>query len=105
MQSEINQLLKPISIMQLRLLITLDSLGGVLSKKTQDVREDVKDDVTRLEYELNRHAAQQKSESSKIQTQIKLLQNEKKSLDIHIMGLQRRISEIEETVGIGINDV
>ena len=82
-----------------------DSLGGVLSKKAQDVREDVKDDITRQEYDLNRNAAQQKSESSKIQMQIKNLQNEKKSLDIQIMGLQRRISEIEETVGIGINDL
>ena len=80
-------------------------LDSVLSKKAQDVREDVKQDIVELEKDLVTKASQQKTESKKVKSQIKILKEDKKKLDLDIMGLQRRIAEIQVLVGLDNDDL
>ena len=56
-------------------------------------------DVQRMQDEVKRHFAQQKCENSRLTQQITTLKGEKTSLQQQILGLQRRIQEIEEQIG------
>ncbi len=56
-------------------------------------------DVARMQEEVKRHFAQQKSENGRIQQQVATLKGEKVSLQQQILGLQRRIQELEEQIG------
>ena len=79
-------------------------MGGILSKKTQEVHDEFKQDISHLNYDILRCCTQQKSESQRIKKQIKVMNSEKQQLDVKLLGLQRRINDLEDQVGLDIND-
>eukprot|EP00933_Yihiella_yeosuensis_P065795 TRINITY_DN69783_c0_g1_i1.p1 TRINITY_DN69783_c0_g1~~TRINITY_DN69783_c0_g1_i1.p1 ORF type:complete len:125 (-),score=45.03 TRINITY_DN69783_c0_g1_i1:59-433(-) len=65
----------------------------------QELKKTMVGDVQRMQDEVKRHFAQQKAENGRLQQQVTTLKGEKTSLQQQILGLQRRIQEIEEHVG------
>merc|ERR1712057_30678 len=63
----------------------------------QELKKTMVADVQRMQEEVKRHFAHQKAENSRLQ-QITTLKGEKTSLQQQILGLQRRIQEIEEQI-------
>jgi uncharacterized coiled-coil DUF342 family protein len=56
-------------------------------------------DSFRVEDELKKNLQQQKAENVKLQSQIANLKQEKTQLQQNLMGLQRRIGELELSIG------
>ena len=56
-------------------------------------------DVHRVQEEIKKHFALQKTENGRIQQQVGVLKGEKTALQQQILGLQRRIAELEEQIG------
>uniref|UniRef100_A0A7S1AY48 Uncharacterized protein n=1 Tax=Noctiluca scintillans TaxID=2966 RepID=A0A7S1AY48_NOCSC len=65
----------------------------------QELQKTMVGDVQRMQDEVKKHFQQQKAENARLQQQITTLKGEKVSLQQHILGLQRRIQEIEEAIG------
>merc|ERR1712137_174614 len=65
----------------------------------QEMKKTMVGDVQRMQEEVKKHFAQQKAENGRLQQQITTLKGEKTSLQQQILGLQRRIQEIEEHIG------
>merc|ERR1712134_185948 len=65
----------------------------------QELKKTMVADVQRMQEEVKRHFAHQKAENSRLQQQITTLKGEKTSRQQQILGLQRRIQEIEEQIG------
>lgn len=57
-----------------------------------------------MEDELKKNLAQQKAENVKLQSQIGTLKQEKTQLQQNLMGLQRRIGELELSIGADQQD-
>jgi hypothetical protein len=57
--------------------------------------------VFRVDEDLKNNLACQKQENVKLQNQIGVLKHEKTQLQQHLMGLQRRIGEVEIAIGQG----
>jgi len=76
-----------------------DTLESVLTMKTQDVRKTLTNELYRVEEEMKRYFAHQKAENSRVQQQITTLKGEKTALEQQILGIQRRISEVELQIG------
>ena len=55
--------------------------------------------IFRVEDELSRNLAAQKVENVKLQNQISALKQEKTQLQQNLVGLQRRIGEVELSIG------
>merc|ERR1719238_1661326 len=62
----------------------------------QEMKKTMVGDVQRMQQEVKNFFGQQKSENVRLQTQITTLKGEKTSLQQQILGLQRRIQEVEE---------
>ena len=56
-------------------------------------------EISRIEDEMKRNFAHQKSENSRLQQQITSLKGEKTVLQQQLLALQRRIAELESQVG------
>merc|ERR1719207_426458 len=65
----------------------------------QELKKTMVSDVQRMQEEVKRHFGQQKAENQRLQQQVTTLKGEKTSLQQQILGLQRRIQEIEEHIG------
>merc|ERR1719389_1462259 len=65
----------------------------------QEMKKAMATDVGRMQEEVKKHFQQQKAENGRLQAQITTLKGEKTSLQQQILGLQRRIQEIEEHIG------
>merc|ERR1719160_828062 len=65
----------------------------------QEMKKTMVGDVQRMQEEVKKHFSQQKAENGRLQQQITTLKGEKTSLQQQILGLQRRIQEIEEHIG------
>lgn len=76
-----------------------ETLENVLNMKTQDVRNSLMTEISRVEDEMKRHFAHQKAENSRLQQQITQLKGEKTALQQQLLGLQRRINELELQIG------
>lgn len=76
-----------------------DTLQEVLTMKINDVRKSLTNEIARVEDEMKRHFAHQKSENNRLQNQINTLKGEKTALQAQIMKLQTRISELENQIG------
>jgi chromosome segregation ATPase len=76
-----------------------EQLENVLSHKSMEVRRTLQTEAQRVEDELKRNLAQQKMENVKLQSQIANLKQEKTQLQQNLMGLQRRIGELELSIG------
>merc|ERR1712217_18304 len=66
----------------------------------QEMKKTMVGDVQRMQEEVKKHFSQQKAENNRMQQQITTLKGEKTSLQQQILGLQRRIQEIEEHIGV-----
>merc|ERR1711870_159669 len=66
----------------------------------QELKKTMVADVQRMQEEVKKHFQQQKAENGRLQQQITTLRGEKTSLQQQILGLQRRIQEIEEHIGV-----
>jgi len=76
-----------------------EQLENVLSHKSTEVRKTLQIEANRVEDELKRNLATQKVENVKLQNQISGIKQEKTQLQQNLIGLQRRISEIELAIG------
>ncbi len=76
-----------------------ESLESVLNTKTGEVRKTLGHELKKVEDEMKRHYAWQKSENSRIQQQVTGLKQEKTSLDMQLMELERRMAELELQMG------
>ena len=76
-----------------------DTLETVLNQKVSEVRKSLMNEISRIEDEMKRNFAHQKSENSRLQQQITSLKGEKTVLQQQLLALQRRIAELESQVG------
>ena len=76
-----------------------EQLENVLSHKSNEDRTNLQCEASRVEHELQRNHANQKIENVKLQNQVSALKQEKTQLQQNLIGLQRRIQEIELTLG------
>merc|ERR1740133_518948 len=76
-----------------------EQLENVLSHKSTEVRKTLQIEANRVEDDLKRNLATQKIENVKLQNQISGIKQEKTQLQQNLIGLQRRISEIELAIG------
>ena len=67
--------------------------------KTQDVRKNLTNSLYKVEEEMKRHFAHQKAENSRLQQHIASIKNEKTTAEQQLLGIQRRISELELQIG------
>jgi hypothetical protein len=82
-----------------QLKLDKDSLTETLKKKTSDVKVTLIQELGKVEDEMKRHFAHQKSENTRLQQQISHLKTEKTVLQNQLIALQRRISDLEMQVG------
>ena len=76
-----------------------DSLQSVLTMKSSDVKDALYEELKTLDTEMRRHFGNQKAENSRLQQQITVLRSEKATLQQLLIGLQRRIAELEIQIG------
>ena len=76
-----------------------DTLESVLNQKIMEVRKGLMQEISRIEDDMKRNFAQQKSENMRLQQQITGLKGEKTALQQQLLSLQRRISELESQIG------
>ena len=72
-----------------------ESLESVLNTKTGDVRKTLTSELRKVEDEMKRHYSHQKAENSRIQQQITNLKQEKTSIDMVLLEMERRMAELE----------
>jgi len=72
-----------------------------LTLKTQEVRKTLTNENFKVEEEMKRHYAHQKTENSRLQQQVTALRGEKTALDMQLIELERRMAEVELQVGVG----
>merc|ERR1740121_997458 len=66
----------------------------------QELKKTMVSDVQRMQEETKPNFGQQRAENLRLQNQITTLKSEKTSLRQQILGLQRRIQEVEEHMGV-----
>lgn len=76
-----------------------DKLQDSLRKKTSEVKNTLIQELGKVEDEMKRHFAHQKSENTRLQQQITHLKTEKTTLQNQLIALHRRISDLEMQVG------
>lgn len=76
-----------------------DTLQSVLTMKSSDIKDALFEELKTLDSEMRRHFSNQKAENSRLQQQISVLRGEKATLQQLLIGLQRRIAELEVQIG------
>mmetsp|Transcript_2906 Transcript_2906/g.3409 ORF Transcript_2906/g.3409 Transcript_2906/m.3409 type:complete len:99 (+) Transcript_2906:92-388(+) len=76
-----------------------ETLEQVLEQKAFDVRKCMEEDVVKNQQDMRQKFQESKSENNKLQSSISGLKQEKTTLQQNILSLQRKISELELTVG------
>ena len=71
----------------------------MLSHKSTEVRKNLQIEAERVDDELKKNLGNQKAENVKLQNQIGQLKAEKTQLQQNLIGLQRRIGELELSIG------
>jgi predicted nucleic acid-binding Zn-ribbon protein len=56
-------------------------------------------DLQRMQEEVKKHFSQQKAETTRLQQHVMTLKGEKTALQQQVLGLQRRIQDLEESIG------
>ena len=59
----------------------------------------MQNEATRVEDDLKKNLSQQRTENGKLQNQISILKHDKTQLQQNLLGLQRRIGELELKIG------
>ena len=81
------------------LRVEKEQLENVLAVKAQEVRKSLQEEATRVEDDLKKNLSNQRTENQKLQSQIGILKQEKTQLQQNLLGLQRRIGELELSIG------
>ena len=79
---------------------TRDEVQDYLKKTSKEVTDKITGELDNVQEEMNNHFTNQKSENARLQKEIAGLKEEKKQLQDLLMGLQRRISDLEAQAGI-----
>ena len=79
---------------------TRDEVQDYLKKTSKEISGKITDELDNVEQEMNNHFSNQKSENARLQKEIAGLKEEKKQLQDLLMGLQRRITDLEAQAGI-----
>lgn len=95
MTEEINFHRKEVQVLQSE----KDTMEEVLNMKATDVRGSLKKEMYRVDEEMRRQFINQKNENARLQQQVTQLKAEKTSLQQMLLGLQRRLAELELQVG------
>jgi chromosome segregation ATPase len=76
-----------------------DRTARNINVKSDGVKENLKNEIGKVDEEMKKHFSHHKAENSRLQQQISQLQGEKNNIQNQITALQRRISDIEMQVG------
>jgi SMC interacting uncharacterized protein involved in chromosome segregation len=76
-----------------------DTMEQVLNMRTSDVRGSLKKEMYRVDEEMRRQFTNQKNENTRLQQQVSQIKAEKTALQQMLLGLQRRLAEMELQVG------
>jgi chromosome segregation ATPase len=76
-----------------------NSMEQVLTMQTADVRTSLKKEMYRVDEEMRRQFTSQKNENTRLQQQVSQIKAEKTALHQMLLGLQRRLAELELQVG------
>ena len=79
---------------------TRDEVQDYLKKTSKEVTDKITGELDNVQEEMNNHFTNQKSENARLQKEIAGLKEEKKQLQDLLMGLQRRITDLEAQAGI-----
>ena len=79
---------------------TRDEVQDYLKKTSKELSDKITGELDNVQEEMNDHFANQKSENARLQKEIAGLKDEKKQLQDLLMGLQRRITDLEAQAGI-----
>ena len=79
---------------------TRDEVQDYLKKTSKELSDKITGELDNVQEEMNNHFANQKSENARLQKEIAGLKDEKKQLQDLLMGLQRRITDLEAQAGI-----
>ena len=77
-----------------------DTLEDILKLKTREVKNILLKRLGKIEDEMKRHFSHQTAENGRLQQQISALKAEKTALQNQLGGLLRRISDLEQQVGV-----
>ena len=72
-----------------------ETLDDTLTRKAQEIRKNLTNDVLKAEEDMKKCYMNQKNENVKLQQQITGLKSEKTNLQQHLLDLQRRTAELE----------
>ncbi len=76
-----------------------DRIAKLINTKSDGVKENLKNEINKVDEEMKKHFSHHKAENSRLQQQISQLQGEKNNIQNLLMALQRRISDIEMQIG------
>ena len=79
---------------------TRDEVQDYLKKTSKELSDKITGELDNVQEEMNNHFTNQKSENARLQKEIAGLKDEKKQLQDLLMGLQRRITDLEAQAGI-----
>ena len=79
---------------------TRDEVQDYLKKTSKELSDKITGELDNVQEEMNNHFSNQKSENARLQKEIAGLKDEKKQLQDLLMGLQRRITDLEAQAGI-----
>ena len=79
---------------------TRDEVQDYLKKTSKEITDKIAGELDNVQEEMNNHFTNQKSENARLQKEIAGLKEEKKQLQDLLMGLQRRITDLEAQAGI-----
>lgn len=76
-----------------------DELDTNITRELEKIRHDLYDKLNRMIDEMKNHQGNQRSEALKLQQEISILKKEKLELYQRVTDMQRRIADMEITVG------
>ncbi|CAI2384287.1 unnamed protein product [Moneuplotes crassus] len=76
-----------------------ETLEKVLESKAIEVKKSIEDDVVRCNSDMRQKFSESKSLNNKLQQEITGLKQEKTTIQQNVLHLQRKIGELELTVG------
>ena len=79
---------------------TRDEVQDHLKKTSKELTDKITGELDNVQEEMNNHFTNQKSENERLQKEIAALKDEKKQLQDLLMGLQRKITDLEAQAGI-----
>ena len=80
-----------------------EALDDTMTRKAQEIRKNLTNDVLKAEEDMKKKYLGQKNENGNLQNQITQLKTEKTNLQQHLLDLQRRATDLELQIGLDGN--